>query len=230
MNQTLSKLKEVIREFEGGPGDSAEVTSTRVKEADADRDKDKEKDNRKLFTEPWGKARVVNAAGLRAALEDKTTPLVVLAAGAAEQGGCERQRLAFGSRTDVTYVVLNTDGPDDVLLAGEGGPEKAKAKVIYVGEGSPKQLRLDTAMKDDTPMQHARAKLRTFRVTVARDFADPVLFSKAEAEPHATAALVMGAGPSERSPHTRRDLVPGRGDLHHLRPGRRQGWLPNGGP
>ncbi|MFM7978542.1 MAG: hypothetical protein ACKPKO_04435, partial [Candidatus Fonsibacter sp.] len=93
----------------------------------------------------------MSATATKKALATSVEPVVILAANEREFEQSERIRRAIGNRTNITTVVLDTEGPDEVLMVGEKGPVKAKAQVVQAGVGAPVRPSLHSAMKDDAP-------------------------------------------------------------------------------
>ncbi|CAK0877162.1 unnamed protein product [Prorocentrum cordatum] len=157
----------------------------------------------RLFQDPWGQAKIVTSSAVRASLEQSTESMVILAATRAEYEQCERARKALGNRQNITYVVLDSNGPDSVLLEGQRGPRSANANITYLSESAPKCAGLHAAMKDDEPVPATKLKLVNFRITISAEFADETLFHVASAEPQTTPALVLGDVLAERVLRTR---------------------------
>ncbi|CAK0905971.1 unnamed protein product, partial [Prorocentrum cordatum] len=177
----ISKLREVISTFTPGASPSA----------------------RGAPEDPWGRAKNATSSAVRASLEQSTEPPAILAATRAEHEQRERARKAPGNHQNITYVVLDSNGPDSVLLEGQRGPRPAKANITYLSESAPKCAGPHAAMKDDEPVQATKLKLANFRTTISEEFADETLFHVASAEPQTTPALVLGNVLAERVLRTR---------------------------
>ncbi|CAK0796724.1 unnamed protein product [Prorocentrum cordatum] len=195
--QVISKLREVISTFTPGASPSARDAP------EAPQEKEPPQVRARLFQDPWGQAKIVTSSAVRASLEQSTEPMVILAATRAEYEQCERARKALGNRQNITYVVLDSNGPDSVLLEGQRGPRSAKANITYLSESAPKCAGLHAAMKDDEPVPATKLKLVNFRITISAEFADETLFHVASAEPQTTPALVLGDVLAERVLRTR---------------------------
>ncbi|CAK0846118.1 unnamed protein product [Prorocentrum cordatum] len=195
--QVISKLREVISTFTPGASPSARDAP------EAPQEKEPPQVRARLFQDPWGQAKIVTSSAVRASLEQSTEPMVILAATRAEYEQCERARKALGNRQNITYVVLDSNGPDSVLLEGQRGPRSAKANITYLSESAPKCAGLHAAMKDDKPVPANKLKLVNFRITISAEFADETLFHVASAEPQTTPALVLGDVLAERVLRTR---------------------------
>ena len=92
-----------------------------------------------MLQEPWSETKIVHAAAFKSTLAkiEETIPLIVLAETRDEYEQANKVRTACGSRGNVTFVVLENQGPGhqlakEVLMVGKSGPSKAKAVIIYI--------------------------------------------------------------------------------------------------
>ena len=185
----VHKLREVLASEGGGSSQGA----TADEPTDAEERISVEKAARKrLWSEPWGQAKIVSGPAIRTAL-DEDTPLVVLAQNDEEFEQVEKMRKAMG-RTDVTFVVLSKAGKETVLFEGpKGVPTATNAKILRTGDKAPEKVNLSSEMKDDAPMVSGKVKPCAFRITVVREFASEALFNQCAAEPQTTPAAIVGA-------------------------------------
>ncbi|CAK0823628.1 unnamed protein product [Prorocentrum cordatum] len=180
--QVISKLREVISTFTPGASPSARDAP------EAPPEKEPPQVRARLLQGPWGQAKIVTSSAVRASLEQSTEPMVILAATRAEHEQCERARKALGNRQNITYVVLDSNGPDSVLLEGRRGPRSAKANITYLSESAPRCAGLHAAMKGDEPVPATKLKPANFRITISAE---------------TTPALVLGDVLAERALRTR---------------------------
>ncbi|CAK0873307.1 unnamed protein product [Prorocentrum cordatum] len=180
-------------------GDSPSISGLRPLTATVD--SGQEVTQTQVISEPQEVISTITSGAPPSALEPSPKgPIAILAATRAEYEQCEREREAFGNRQNITYVVLDINGSDSVLLEGQrGSRSSAKASITYLSDSAPKRAGLHSSMKDDELVATTKLKMVNFRITISTEFADETLFHVASAEPQTTPALVLGDDLAERA-------------------------------